>query len=623
MEARGRGAVHLTKPQGGRRPFAFSFPSSTGTLAQVSSRVSPLLERLFALDEINGIYDRVSSRGGEQFIERVLDDLGVACNIKEEDLARIPANGPLVVVANHPFGAIEGIALAVLLRKVRRDIRVMANFLLDRIPELRDLFICVDPFGGGAAPANNLRPMRQAMRWLAEGGALAIFPAGEVAHLDLRQRQVVEPPWSPTIAGLIRRSGASVVPIFFEGCNGPLFQALGLLHPRLRTAMLPRELMSKSGSTLDVRIGTAISSRRLAEFKDSAAMTAYLRQRLLLLRHRTDAETIGAASVPTSSAPSTTDPVVLATCPQFLAAEIARFLPHQLLAEGSDFRVYLASAAEAPNIVREIGRLREFTYRATGEGTGKPIDLDAFDQWYQHLFVWDAVGHKVVGAYRLGPTDQILRERGPAGLYITTLFNFKPPLLHRLNPALELGRAFVQPDYQKNYAPLLLLWKGIARFVYLNPRYKTLFGPVSISNDYRQSSRQLMVEFLESNHLATELTPLARARNPFRRRHGRAADALQLDPGDLDDVIADIEPDHKGVPVLLRQYLKLGAQFISFNVDTAFGNAIDALMLVDLTCTDPRILSRYMGRAETIKFLASHGRDPATRPGRFAVTADN
>lgn len=617
MESRGQRTAHRTQAAGARRLFTFSF-SSSNSLSQLSSRISPLLERLFALDRINGIYDRVSPSGSERFIEHVLEELGVTCRVPAGDLAKIPRQGPLVVVANHPFGAIEGIALAVLLRKVRPDVKVMANYLLGRIPELRELFICVDPFGSAAAPSHNLRPMRQAIRWVAGGGALAVFPAGEVAHLDLMQRQVVEPPWNPSVARLIRHSGASVVPVFFEGCNGPLFQAAGLIHPRLRTAMIPWELVSKSGSTLDARIGAAIAPRRLGGFEDDAEMIDYLRQRMFLLRH-CDHASADETSRPKLNAPHQTfEPIVPETDRQILTGEVARLSPQQLLADGSDFRVYLVSTAEAPNVVREIGRLREVTYRATGEGTGKSIDLDPFDSWYQHLFVWDVCGQQVVGAYRLGPSDQILSRRGAAGLYTTTLFNFKPGLLTRLNPALELGRAFVRAEFQKNYAPLLLLWKGIAQFVCRNPRYSTLFGPVSISNDYIQASRQLMIEFLRANHLAPGLTDLARARNPFRR-HGRAGDPLRLDASDLDEVIAEIEPDHKGVPVLLRQYLKLGAQFISFNVDRAFGNAVDALMLVDLTQTDPRILSRYMGRSEAEQFLRS--RSAARDAARVAAAS--
>lgn len=608
MDAQHHGFGKLAEQEPSHRIFSLP-PPSNPCLRRLASRFSPLLDRLFALDGVNGIYDRVARGGSHDFIERVLEDLRVSCRISEADLAAVPATGPLVVVANHPFGALEGIALAVLLRKVRPDVRVMANFLLDRIPELRDLFICVDPFGGTNSASHNLSPMRRAMRFLADGGALAVFPAGEVAHLDLSQRQVIEPPWSRSVAGMVRRSDAPVVPVYFDGDNGPLFQLLGLVHPRLRTAMLPGQLMKRCGSTLDVRIGAPIPARRLAELSDDAEMADYLRQRVMLLRHRPKA----AAAFPQSPAPrhpgATPEAIVAAVDQKTLAGEVAALPPGQLLADAGDFRVYVASAAQTPGVLREIGRLREITYRASGEGTGKSIDLDRFDQWYQHLFAWDVRGSRVVGAYRLGPSDRILRERGPGGLYTSTLFNYKPALLDRLNPALELGRAFVRAEFQKSYAPLLLLWKGIAQLVSLNPRYKILFGPVSISNDYRLVSRQLMIEFLRSNHLAPDLIDLARARNPFKKSSKDLIGRMDLDSSDLDDVIADLEPDRKGVPVLLRQYLKLGARFFSFNIDAAFGGAIDALMLVDLTQTDPRILSRYMGREAAAQFRNFH--DPA------------
>lgn len=572
------------------------------------SRFSPFLERLLALDDLNALYDRCAAGKAEGFLERVLDDLNVAWRVSQADLASVPAKGPLVVVANHPFGAIEGIILAALLRKRRPDVRVMANFLLGRIPELRELFICVDPFGGEAAAGRNVGPLRQALRWVKAGGALAVFPAGEVAHLDLKQGGVVEPRWSETIAGLVRRANAPVLPVYFDGSNGPLFHLLGLVHPRLRTAMLPREVVNKCGRTLEVRVGAVIPSRRLAAIEGDAAMSEYLRDRMLLLRHRAPCTPRGGATESSTvrSTPLQMEPIVAPCDRTQLAGEVANLAPAQLLSDGGDFRVYVAPAAQAPTVVREIGRLREITYRATGEGTGKSIDLNAFDGWYQHLFLWDVPGQQVVGAYRLGCSDEILGRHGPAGLYTSTLFDYKLELLARLNPALELGRAFVRPEFQKSFAPLLLLWKGIARFVSLNPQYKTLFGPVSISNDYQLASRQLMVDFLRSNHLAPDFVDLARARNPFPSHSGGTRRRFNIDPEDIDDVIADIEPDHKGVPVLLRQYLKLGARFFSFNVDAGFGNAIDALMLVDLTQTDERILDRYMGKEAAGEFRAFH-----------------
>ena len=584
------------------RLFRLDPPAGAG-LGWLAAPVAPLLERVLALDELNRFYDRVSAGPAESFLDRALTELGVSCRVSESDLARVPARGPLLVVANHPFGAIEGIVLAVLLRRVRPDVRIMVNFLLSRIPELRELFICVDPFGGGRSAEHNHRPMRQALRWLAGGGALAVFPAGEVAHLKLG-RGVIEPPWNNSIARLIRRSGAAALPVYFDGQNGPLFQALGIVHPRLRTALLPRQLLNKGGATLDVRIGAVIPSARLARIGDDAQMAEHLRQRVLLLRHRCMHGGTESSSA-THAAPATVPSAV-----DSLQSEIDRLPPEQLMVDGGQFRVYLVQADQIPGVLQEIGRLREITYRASGEGTGKETDLDPFDAWYRHLFLWDAQQRQVVGAYRIGPSDEILAHRGPGGLYTSTLFAFKPRLLSRISRALELGRAFVRGEQQRSFAPLMLLWKGIARFVCVNQKYKILFGPVSISNDYQSFSRELLVRFIRSYHLAGELADLAPPRKPFAfaPERWRGIDVGRLLPNgeEVDALVSDLEPDGKGMPVLLRQYLKLGARFLSFNVDEGFGSAIDALMFVDLTQTDRRVLERYMGRPQTAQFLAHH-----------------
>jgi putative hemolysin len=573
---------------------------------RATSRFTPMVERMLALDSINGVYDRVARGGPQRFVERVLEDLDVHYKVSDADLARIPTRGPLVVVANHPFGAIEGIILAVLLRRVRPDVRVMANYLLGRIPEMRDLFLCVDPFASEKSTSYNQTPIRQAMRFLRDGGALAVFPAGEVAHLDLRRRAIVEPHWNRTIAGMVRRTGASVIPVHFDGQNGPLFHVLGLVHPRLRTAMLPRQLMNKCGRTLHVRVGAAIQPKRMSAIGDDASLTDYLRQRMLLLAHRArslpgpESHSAGPASV------TAMQPIIEAVDPPRLALEVDSLPAGQLLVDGGEYKVYIAESGQIPCALTEIGRLREITYRATGEGTGKSSDLDEFDRHYQHLFLWHAATSEVAGAYRLGPTERIIASRGAAGLYTTTLFDFKLELLRKLTPALELGRAFVRPEHQRSYAPLLMLWKGLARYVSQRPRYKILFGPVSISNDYQSASRQLMVRFLRANHAEAHLSDLARPKNPFRDDGRSAFRNLRIAPDDIDDAVSELEPDRKGIPVLIRQYLKLGARFFSFNVDRDFGNAIDALMYVDLTRTDPRILARYMGRPATDQFRHHH-----------------
>jgi putative hemolysin len=249
--------------------------------------------------------------------------------------------------------------------------------------------------------------------------------------------------------------------------------------------------------------------------------------------------------------------------------------------------------------LREIGRLRELTFRAVGEGTGKSLDLDRFDGEYLHLFVWNASRNEVVGAYRLAGTDVV------RNLYTATLFKYDQRFLDETGPALELGRSFVRGEYQKGFAPLLALWKGIGVWVARNPRYKILFGPVSISNQYQAVSRELMVAFLERRTSVRDWAGLVSNGNSLPRRSGRLTlPQSGFDVEDLSDVISDLEPSRNGIPVLLRQYLKLGGKLLGFNVDPEFSNALDGLILVDLCKTEPRLLERYLGKRAAAEFLS-------------------
>ena len=283
-----------------------------------------------------------------------------------------------------------------------------------------------------------------------------------------------------------------------------------------------------------------------------------------------------------------------------------------MLADNGDMAVYRARAGQIPHLLQEIGRLREITYRATHEGTGKPADLDRFDAWYTHLFIWHKTRNEIVGAYRLGLTDEIVAGHGTEGLYTSTLFKYRAGLLERMGPAIELGRSFIRLEYQRSYAALLLLWKGIGKIAVDRPQCKTLFGPVSISNDYQTASKHFMVQFLEASHHAADLAELTRPRHPFRApamekvTAGGRLNHLLRDGDVVDDLVSELEPDGKGMPVLLRQYLKLGARFFAFNVDPDFSDALDATMLVDLTKTDRKLLQRYLGEEGMASFLAHH-----------------
>ncbi|HEX4794905.1 MAG TPA: GNAT family N-acyltransferase [Humisphaera sp.] len=567
---------------------------------------APMIERMTGLDQLNAVYHGAEiGDASRPFVARVLDQLGVQWRASAEDLGRIPRTGAALVVANHPFGALEGVVLAAILQSVRLDIKILANYLLERIAAMRDLFFFVDPFGDAAA--KNAAPLRQALRWVQGGGLLAMFPAGEVAALDVRTRAVTEPQWNELVGRLARKAGIPVLPIFFGGQNSPLFQIGGLLHPRMRTVMLPREVLNKRGSVIEARVGSPIPARKLKEFPDARSATDYVRQRTLLLSHRSRAD-----AKPHKKAPKLHRPIVAAEAWNLIADDVHALPAENLLIENGDFQVYHAAAEKLPRLLREIGRLREITYRATGEGTGNAIDLDRFDRSYTHLFVWNKKANEIVGAYRLGMADQIVARSGIDGLYTSTLFSYRNELLARLGGAIELGRSFVRAEYQKSYAPLLLLWRGIGQYVAERPAYYMLFGPVSISNDYLSASKNLLVQFLASRHGAPELAQMTRPRQPFKAARLPATDLL-LSSADVDDLVADLEPDRKGMPVLVRQYIKLGARFFAYNVDPEFNDSIDALMAVDLRQTEPKLLSRYMGPQGAAHFLRYHGVETALK----------
>ena len=220
----------------------------------------------------------------------------------------------------------------------------------------------------------------------------------------------------------------------------------------------------------------------------------------------------------------------------------------------------------------------------------------------------------------VGRTDELLGRYGPSGLYTASLFELRPQLFRKIGPALEMGRSFVRPEHQKSYGPLVLLWKGIGRYVVRNPRYATLFGPVSISAEYTSASQRLMVAFLKQNRFAHPWSRYVRPRRPFRRLPSRKPRPRLANLQGLDDVssfISEIESDHKGAPILLKQYLKLGGRLLGFNVDPDFSNVLDVLIMVDLRRTDPKILGRYMGRSGRDEFLRHHpGGD---EPGEVTV----
>ena len=570
-------------------PFRGAFARAFS--GQLPQPVFDALMKVLQVERTDGFYQGLHLGPPETFCQRLLEALGVEVRVTEEDLKRIPKTGAVVAVANHPFGIVEGVALAQLLPKIRPDVKIMANQLLGEFSEIADRVICVDPFGGPEARRANAKGMREALAWLLQGGMLLVFPAGEVSQLQFQfpRWKVADPAWSQSIARLLRKSKAAALPMFVDGRNSVLFQLAGLVHPRLRTALIPHELLNKEKSRIELRCGAVIGAGRIARFESDEELVEHLRWRTYLLRKR-DRQRVKRVTGGKT--------IAVAMPRQALLIEMRR----KPLVETAELQVFAARGAEIPATLREIGRLREESFRQVGEGTGKSLDLDRFDDSYHHLYLWNREKQEIAGAYRLGLVEELVKQRGVKGLYTHSLFDFDEAFLRRMGPSIELGRSFIHPAYQKSYQPLLMLWKGIGSFVLEHAPAHVLFGPVSVSADYARASRELMASVLSQQNGNLELSSLVNARRPLRP----AWDSLKPTTCDLDelgDLIADLEADGKSIPVLLRQYLKMGGQLLAFNVDPKFGNCLDGLIVVDLARTDKRLLERYMGATAAARFL--------------------
>ncbi len=564
-----------------------------------------VLGRLLQFPALNDLHEASLKYPEETpYPERFLGVLGVKAVYKEEFLAEIPHEGPLVVVANHPFGGVEGIALLHLIQQVRPDVKSMSNEMLSIIPGFSDMIIPVDVFGDAAE--KNKRPLRECIRWVEGGHCLCVFPAGEVSALTLKRRTVADAAWNPQIARIIKRTAATVVPVFFEGRNSALFHIAGLVHPRLRSVLIPHEMIRRRDRPLRLRIGKPIPPERMKQFETPEALTDYLRVRTYLLKK----ERKSSDAAPPDAADQ--EPIITAVAPALMQAEIAMLPPSAKLLSSGEFDIMVLRGADAPSIMREVGRMREICFRAAGEGSGKALDLDRYDENYLQLLLWNREKKELAGGYRMCRTDEVVAAEGVEGLYTHGFFRINPRLIAEIGPALEMGRAWVHPEYQKSFSPLMLLWKGIAHYAAFNPKYTKIFGSVSISAEYSPASLMLLTAFLKANVYLPDLARLVRPRNPLPRVGARPYSRREFSTvvshvEEVNTLVRELEADGKPMPVLLRQYLKLNGQLLGFNVDPEFGNVVDGLMLIDICSVDPRTLGKYMGKENMDAYFKLHG----------------
>jgi putative hemolysin len=601
--------LHTVQRAHGRDPLTLRNDLRVTGIRRLDEAFGAALDRILHLRELNRFYQAVPhAQNAVEFVRLVLEKLDVIPEVAPDELEYIPTSGPVVIAANHPFGGIEGLLIAHIILGRRRDLRILANVHLQRIAELRELLITVNPFETKRAARENTQPLRDAVRWVQQGGALLVFPSGEVSHFQFRRARITDPEWRPSVGYILRRTGAPAIPAFVCGRNTLFFQLMGCIHARLRTALVAREFLNKSNRRIRIRLGPPVTPKRINAFSSSLQLARYLRLRTYSL---SDLETpTRNASAARSTAPGKAPfhaPIIEQVDPALLEKEFDALPSVQKLVRNGSVHAAYASAEQIPNVLKEICRLREITFREVGEGTGRSTDTDRFDLSYLHLFLWHSKKQEIVGAYRFAPVDEILSRFGVRGLYTQSLFKYKRLFIEGLHDSIELGRSFVRHEYQRSHAPLMLLWQGIARYLTQHPKYSRLFGAVSISNDYHPVSRQFIVEFLKENCYAGDLARQVRPRAGFQRRLATFWQRKELadlsDIGAMSDVVGQLENGQRGVPILLRQYLKLGGLLLGFNLDKNFGDALDGLILVDLMQADRTILQRYMGREESREFL--------------------
>ncbi|WP_457616777.1 GNAT family N-acyltransferase [Lutibacter sp.] len=543
-----------------------------------------LLMKLLRISTINKIYNRHKHLKDLAFFSALLNDLQIKFEIPEEDLNRIPKTGAFITVSNHPLGGIDGILLLKLLIEKRPDYKIIANFLLHRIEPMKPFIMPVNPFEDRKDAQSSLAGIKSSLKHLQEGYPLGIFPAGEVSTYK-DGKLIVDKPWEEGAIKLIQKAKVPVIPIYFHAKNSRLFYVLSKLNDKLRTAKLPSELLSQRERVIKVRIGKPISVKNQEEYKNTKDFCDFIRRKTYMLANPFEKKTMSLSSASLKISKSPKEIVSQRNIDKMIGEVNALRKNNGRLLKSKNYEVFFALSKQIPNLVFEIGRLREVTFRAVGEGTNESIDLDAFDSYYHHLFLWDNEAKKLVGAYRMGLGKQIYKKYGIEGFYVQTLFKFEPELYSMMENSIEMGRAFIIKEYQQKPMPLFLLWKGIVHVTLRHPEYKYLIGGVSISNQFSNFSKSLMIEFMKSHYYDPYIAQYIHPKKEYKVKLKDADkdfvfDATKSDLNKFDKIIDEIEPGALRIPVLIKKYVKQNARLVAFNVDPKFNNAVDGLMYI-------------------------------------------
>ena len=572
-----------------------------------------LLMKALQISTLNKIYDKNKHLSELEFLNAILDEFQIKFEIPEEDLKRLPKDGAYITVSNHPLGGIDGILLLKLMLEREPNFKIIANFLLHRIEPMKPYIMPVNPFDDHKDVKSSVIGIKETLRHLRDGKPLGMFPAGEVSTYK-DGKIMVDKPWEEGAIKVIRKAQVPVVPIYFHAKNSRFFYFLSKISDTLRTAKLPSELLTQKNRVIKVRIGKPISVAEQNEYETIEAYSEFLRKKTYMLANAFEKET-KLITVPSLKLTKNPKEIVTGANREKMIVEIdtLREKGDRLLVS-KNYEVFFAEANHIPNVLHEIGRLREITFREVGEGTNESIDIDKFDKHYHHLFLWDSEAKVIAGAYRMGLGSEIFAKYGINGFYLQDLFRFEPELYDMMSKSIEMGRAFIIKDYQQKPMPLFLLWKGIVHTTLRHPEHTFLIGGVSISNQFSEFSKSLMIEFMKSNYYDPYVAQYIRPKKEYKVKLKDADkdfifNEAEADLVKFDKLLDELEPGSLRLPVLIKKYIKQNAKVVAFNVDPLFNNAVDGLMYIRISDIPESTMKPVMEefQAELERKLAEKG----------------
>lgn len=549
----------------------------------------PFLDRIIGLDKLQKLYrqHQFSGLDKQTFSTKLLKVLGVEIHGGEHLCNKIPLSGRFILVCNHPYGMIEGLIIANLLFNKRKDTKIMANVGLKVFKEIKEYFIFANPLSP-KSPLNT-SAIKQCFKHLESDGLLVIFPAGRVSFFQKKTQIISDGEWNRLTVQLVNKTLSPVLPVYISGANSQLFHQLGRIYYRFRLLMLVREMLKLDQHQIKLMAHNMLLPKQLNELgnkkmvNDAVRLQCYLNDEKYLIPWQADEITTPYKEIISQSNKSR------------MTAELANLPKEQRLVIYRNFSVYYAYQDQAPQCIREITRLREITFRQQNEGSGQECDTDGYDATYMHLFVFDHNENEIIGAYRIGLTDQLRKSNNnnTKSIYLSQMFDFSDEFINQKQPCMEMGRSFIVEAHQNSFHGLLLLWKGIGAFVCKNPQYRTLYGTVSLSKLYDPRSVTLINKVMvTATNSVTAKTVFKNSLHPeleyFLSKH-------TLDIEQLSTLVKGIEEDGKGIPILLKQYHKLSAKFHCLAIDSNFNTTPGLLLSVNLPKAPKKLLKLYLG----------------------------